>query len=126
MEDVKKWVDFAYVAAGIVFIWLGVNLVESVWSIFERAPDPDVFFGWTLSTVLGGVVAIGVTTYLRVNPKIYKLANECGVELKKTIWPGWAETKSNTVVVIVVVFIMGLVLWVFDILWRTLTGILYS
>lgn len=126
MEDVKKWVDFSYVLTGILLIWLGVQLFESIWGLFDKAPNPDVFFGWTLSTIIGGAVAIGTTAYLWVNPKIYKLVTECGVELKKTIWPGWDETRSNTVVVIVVTFIMGFVLWAFDILWRAITSSLYT
>jgi len=126
VEDVKKGIDLAYVLTALVAVWFGTRFVDSIWGIFETAPNPDVFFGWTLSTIIGGLLGIGITAYLRLKPNIYKAANETGVELKKTIWPGWEETRSNTIVVIVVTFILGFILWAYDILWRTITGIIYT
>jgi len=125
VDDVKKYIDFSYLIAGVLFAWLGVRFAEMIWGISPRIPNPELFFDVTLSTTLGLGIAIGITVWLRVNPKIYGWITECGVELRKTIWPGWEETKSNTVVVIIVTFILGLVLWFFDIVWQRLTGLLY-
>lgn len=125
MEDVKKYVDFAYLIGGILMAWLGMKTSDAIWGLSRRIPNPEIFADIDLSTVVGIALAVGVMVYLRVNPRIYGWANECGVELKKTVWPGWPETKSNTMVVIVVTFVMGFILWVFDIVWRTVTNILY-
>jgi preprotein translocase subunit SecE len=47
-------------------------------------------------------------------------------ELRKVVWPTRAETTQTTLIVIVMVIIMGLLLWLFDILllWlvRLVTG----
>lgn len=125
VEDVKKYVDFAYVLAFLLFAWVFTKVIESVWRIFDGAPNPELFFGVTLTTLLGIVAAAGTTIYLRVNPRIYTLVTECGVELKKTIWPSWPETRSNTLVVISVTFILGFILWFFDFIWKSATDLLY-
>jgi preprotein translocase SecE subunit len=123
---IKKYVDFSYLVMGVLFAWLGIKMVDWIWSFFERLPNPELLSDVPLSTVVGLLVGVGVTVYLRVKPSVYQLASECGIELKKTIWPGWDETKSNTIVVIVVAIIMGMILWVFDLTWKTVTDLLYQ
>ena len=128
MEDVRKYVDFTYVVAGILSAWLAIKLVESIWQTFEflERHNPVLMADIRLSSAVGVLIGIGIVIYLRLNQKVYGLVTECGIELKKTIWPGWNETKHNTVVVIIVVFIMGFSLWFFDVIWRTLTNVLYK
>ena len=128
MEDVRKYVDFTYVIAGILAAWLGIKFVETIWGTFEflERNNPALMADVRLSTAVGILIGIGLIVYLRLNQNVYGMVTECGIELKKTIWPGWNETKHNTLVVIVVVFIMGFALWFFDLIWRTLTNILYQ
>ena len=128
MEDVRKYVDFTYVVAGILSAWLGIKLVESIWQTFEflERYNPVLMADIRLSSAVGVLIGIGLVITLRLNQRVYGLVTECGIELKKTIWPGWNETKHNTVVVIIVVFIMGFSLWFFDVIWRTLTNVLYK
>lgn len=128
MEDVRKYVDFTYVVGGILSAWLAIKLIESIWQTFEflERHNPVLMADIRLSSAVGVLIGIGLVIYLRLNQKVYGLVTECGIELKKTIWPGWNETKHNTVVVIIVVFIMGFSLWFFDVIWRTLTNALYK
>ncbi len=128
MEDVRKYVDFTYVVGGILSAWLAIKLVESIWQTFEflERHNPVLMADIRLSSAVGVLIGIGIVIYLRLNQKVYGLVTECGIELKKTIWPGWNETKHNTVVVIIVVFIMSFSLWFFDVIWRTLTNVLYK
>jgi len=128
VEDVRKYVDFTYVVAGILSAWLGIKLVESIWQTFEflERYNPVLMADIRLSSAVGVLIGIGLVITLRLNQRVYGLVTECGIELKKTIWPGWNETKHNTVVVIIVVFIMGFSLWFFDVIWRTLTNVLYK
>ncbi len=125
MEDVKKYVDFSYLLGFVLFAWLGIKITDSLWRIVGRVPNPELFAGISMSMAVGVLLALGTTAYLRLNPRLYGLATECGVELKKTIWPGREETKSNTLVVIVFTFIMGFILWFFDLIWKTITDIIY-
>jgi preprotein translocase SecE subunit len=126
MDDVKKYIDFSYLMAGVLFVWLGMKLVDSIWRLFGTLPNPEVFADVAASTAVGLTLGVGVTVYLRVNEKIYTTVTECGVELKKTMWPDWATTKQSTLVVIVVTFILGFSLWMFDATWKTLTDLLYK
>ena len=125
MEDVKKYVDFSYLLSFVLFAWLGIKVMDSLWRIVGRVPNPELFGGISLSVTVGVLLALGTTAYLRLNPRLYGLATECGVELKKTIWPGQDETKSNTLVVMVFTFIMGFILWFFDLIWKTITDMIY-
>ena len=125
MEDVKKYVDISYILTGVMFAWLGIRIFEAVWSLMPAVPNPEVFADVTVSTILGIFAAFCLTLYLRIKPSIYQWVTESGVELKKTIWPNWDETKSNTKVVIIVTAIIGIVLWLFDVIWRGLTGFIY-
>jgi preprotein translocase subunit SecE len=40
--------------------------------------------------------------------------SEVKAELKKVTWPGWAEVRSTTIVVIVTTFFFGFYLWGLD------------
>jgi preprotein translocase SecE subunit len=125
VDEVKKYVDFSFFVAFVLFAWLGMKIVDSVWRLFQRLPNPELLADISLSTTLGVLVAAGVTAYLRWNPRIYTLVTECGVELKKTIWPNWDETKQSTLVVIGFTFVLGFILFFFDIFWRAVTGWIY-
>ena len=35
-------------------------------------------------------------------------------ELKKVVWPSWSQVLNNTLVVIVVSVVIGVVVWLFD------------
>ena len=126
MDDLKKYIDFSYLISGLIITWLCFKLVDSIWRMFRSLPNPELLADVSLSTAIGVALGLGITVYLRVNERIYQLVTECGVELKKTIWPGWGETKQSTVVVIVVVFILGFSLWFFDVTWKTATDFLYQ
>jgi preprotein translocase SecE subunit len=124
VEEVKKYIDLAYLLTALLFAWLGVQFVEMIWG-WISLPDPDIALGLSLSSLIGLAGGFGLTAYLRFTPKIYTWVTECGVELRKTIWPGWVQTKTNTIVVIVWTFIMGFVLFVFDAVWQRVTGLIY-
>ncbi|MBN1946145.1 MAG: preprotein translocase subunit SecE [Bradymonadales bacterium] len=126
MDEVKKYIDFSYLIGLVLVTWVCMKIVDALWHIYDRMPNPRILADLSLSTVIGVLVGIGLTAYLRLNPRVYQLATECGVELKKTIWPSWTETKSNTVVVIVLTFIVGFILWFFDLIWKNVTGLLYG
>jgi len=48
--------------------------------------------------------------------KIFKFFKEIKVELKKVTWPSWSQTKNNTLIVILCVLVIGIVIWVLDLL----------
>ncbi|MBW1809985.1 MAG: preprotein translocase subunit SecE [Deltaproteobacteria bacterium] len=80
---------------------------------------------FTLTTMIGFLVAGATTLYCYRHPKLSMLSNEVVVELKKVTWPNAQETRGATVVVIITVFIMAVFLGVFDLFWSNLMDFLY-
>jgi preprotein translocase subunit SecE len=77
-----------------------------------------------LLAVAGVAVAIALKTEL--GAETLEFIQGARTELRKVVWPTRAETTQTTLIVIVMVVIMGLLLWLFDILllWliRMITG----
>lgn len=90
-----------------------------------------IFVNYSLLVrVIGLLVAAGaaVAIALKTEPGAETLEFMRGArsELRKVVWPTRAETTQTTLIVIAMVVIMGLLLWLFDILllWlvRLVTG----
>jgi len=83
-----------------------------------------------LLRVLGllAVVAVAVFIAYQTLPgkQIWHFVSEAKVEVRKVVWPSRQETVQTTLIVFVMVLIMGIVLWLFDMLLgailRALTG----
>ena len=57
---------------------------------------------------------------------VYSYMTDSKVELKKVTWPTKQETTQTTLGVIVVVIIVGILLWLFDMLLSWAIGTLYG
>ncbi|MCB1636777.1 MAG: preprotein translocase subunit SecE [Xanthomonadales bacterium] len=99
--DLLKWVvGAAVVAAGVVAsYWF-----ESQWPGYAR------FLAVVAGVVVGGAVLL--STHLGRQFLGYVRASQ--MELRKVVWPTRQETLQTTLVVFVVVVIVGLLIWVFD------------
>ena len=83
-----------------------------------------------LARVVGLLAAAGVAVFIAVNTAIggalMGFVQDSRGELRKVVWPTRAETLQTTLLVIVMVIIMGIFLWLLDMLlfWivRSLTG----
>ena len=83
-----------------------------------------------LLRVLGllGVVAVAVLIAYQtvVGKRVWRFASDAKVEVRKVVWPSRQETVQTTLIVFVMVLIMGIVLWLFDMMLgailRALTG----
>lgn len=77
-----------------------------------------------LLVAAGAAVAIALRT--EVGAETLEFLQGARVELRKVVWPTRAETTQTTLVVIGMVVVMGLLLWLLDILlfWlvRLITG----
>lgn len=84
----------------------------------------------TLLRVVGLLVVGGVAAAiaLQTDPgrRLWHFAGDARTEVRKVVWPTRQETLQTTLVVIVMVFILGLILWLFDLvlmsILRALTG----
>lgn len=71
-------------------------------------------------------VAVGVVYTTALGKRINGYRRDSFIEVKKVIWPSRQETVQTTLIVIVAVFIIGIFLWLLDmlLLWgvQVLTG----
>ncbi len=71
-----------------------------------------------LLRVLGLLALVGVSVFIAYQTLVGRTAWEftvsSKVEVRKVVWPSRQETVQTTLIVFVMVLIMGIVLWLFD------------
>lgn len=60
------------------------------------------------------LTAVVLFAYLQLNKKVLTWADEVIAEVKKVVWPPLKDTRGMTVIVVVMVFISGVIVSVFD------------
>ena len=72
----------------------------------------------TIYRALAGVgifaIAVAIALQTTSGQAVWSLAKEARVEIRKVVWPTRQETTQTTMIVVVVVFIVGLMLWGLD------------
>ena len=114
-SDQRRWVIFAQAVLAFGIWW---SLAQTFALIYRAAKIPTFNpFGvsdwhWVAFAVVGAAFI-----YTLRNPTVQEFANDVLVELRKVTWPSWKETRQSTLVVIVTVFIVGMILGGFDLIW---------
>ncbi len=123
--DPRRMVVIFFVLAAIavgVFVEKILGLVFS----YARWNDPAIFGeDWSLTTVLGFVIAVVAAIVAWRTPKTQTVSLEIANELKKVTWPTLRETRAATVAVVVATFAAAVVLGVFDYVWAKLSSLIY-
>lgn len=52
--------------------------------------------------------------FKRTYSKVAKFFRELKSELKKVVWPTWAQVLKNSLTVVVCVLVVGVFIWIFD------------
>jgi preprotein translocase subunit SecE len=84
----------------------------------------------TLLRVIGLLVVVGVSAAITyqtaLGQRLWGFVSDSRMEVRKVVWPSRQETIQTTLIVFVMVLIMGIMLWLFDMLLmsivRALTG----
>jgi len=63
-------------------------------------------------------VALGFVYSTRLGHSLWQFARDARTEVRKVIWPTRQETMQTTFMVIVMVLIMGIMLWLIDMVLR--------
>ena len=71
-----------------------------------------------LLAVVGVAAAVGYQT--PVGRRLWSFGLESRMEVRKVVWPTRQETIQTTLVVFAMVLVMGVVLWLFDMLLMTI------
>lgn len=74
---------------------------------------------WLVVRILGLLAAIGVAAVIAsrtaLGAETLEFAQGSRAELRKVVWPTRSETTQTTLIVIAMVVIMGLLLWLLDV-----------
>ncbi len=60
------------------------------------------------------LIAVSLFAYLQFNKSVLTWADEVIGEVKKVVWPPIKDTRGMTIIVVVMVFISGIIVSVFD------------
>ena len=127
MNSNRRWVAMAFFFAGLL-TWVLTSKFLSAMMGLTRIDAYDWHLlgdNFTLTTLIGLVVALVVGTYCYRHPTISTLSNEVVAELKKVTWPNARETRAATFIVIITVIIMAVFLGIFDLVWSNLLDYIY-
>ena len=125
--SVTRAVNLSFVATGILLWLISVDLYAFFFEIVGRRFDIQLIGQeFVLSDLLGILTGVVGAAALKRHEKVNTLAHEIANELSKVTWPTWPETRSSTVVVIIVTLICALGFAFFDFIWSNLTGLIYS
>jgi preprotein translocase subunit SecE len=123
---VERWVQFSYAAGAITLAWFLIKSSNAIWTILadtvDAVPEPD----GTVIAVAAGLVAFIVAVITYRSKKIHTFVVEVCVELSKVTWPTRKETRSQTVVVLIVSVIAAVILGVYDAIWSHITDLIYN
>jgi preprotein translocase subunit SecE len=83
-----------------------------------------------LLRVIGLLVIIGIAAFVAFQTErgrtLWQFVSDSRMEVRKVVWPSRQETLQTTLIVIVMVIIVGIILWLFDMvlmaILRFLTG----
>lgn len=107
------------------FLILSITVLIMGMVLFYYFSDVRLFY--RVLGIISVVILSGFIGYQSDFGKlIYSYISDSKVEIKKVTWPTKQETTQTTLGVIVVVFIVGILLWLFDMLLGWAIGTLYG
>jgi preprotein translocase subunit SecE len=124
VEQPKRIVAIAFVLAALALGIFLENVIALALS-YLRVNDFAVMGDWSLSTVLGFVVAAAAAVVVWRIPRTQAVSLEVALELQRVTWPSLRETRAATLAVIVASAIASVILGVFDMVWSWLSSKIY-
>lgn len=94
---------------------LSLALVVLVAGMFGFYWFDQVALTWRVIAMFAVVgVAVGLVLLTDLGQRLMSFSRESRVELRKVVWPTRKETTQITLIVLVLVFLIGLFLWLVD------------
>jgi len=99
-------------------------IVAGIWAFYFFAGYSLLLRVVGLLALAGGAAALALTS--APGRQLWRFAVDSRMEVRKVVWPTRQETIQTTLIVIVMVFLLGILLWLFDMvlmsILRFLTG----
>lgn len=121
MTGLRRYVHISFAVLGLIAAYVLSNLFEAIGGALSFSYS---VVGMSVASLAAFLVAIVGTVILWRNEKVFGFAEEVAQELKKVTWPTYEETRTSTIVVLVMVVIFSLVLGFFDFIWSGITNAL--
>ena len=127
MAENRRFVLLALLLTAAVMGWGVVNLLQAVYSLpFIDFIDTPVLGKNIRTAHLFGNVSVFLAAFYIYKKKDYMDWLESVVyELRLVKWPTREEIKSATIVCLILVAIMALIFWIYDIIFSKLSNIVY-
>ena len=101
-----------------------ILLVAGIYGFYHFAAYSTLLRVIGLLAISG--VAAGIALQTDAGRRLWQFSGDARNEVRKVVWPTRQETMQTTLVVIVMVLILGIILWLFDMMLmsilRFLTG----
>jgi len=94
-------------------------LVVAIWAFYFFSGYSLLLRVAGLLLLAGGAAAIALTS--EPGRQLWRFAIDARMEVRKVVWPTRQETMQTTLIVMVMVLLLGILLWLFD---MVLMGIL--
>jgi preprotein translocase SecE subunit len=121
MRQKNTLVGLFFIGVALLATWVFHLAFKALFVAIEVQNRPILSDRFPLSMLVGLLLAVGAAVGCYMHPFTNKRVNEVAEELNKVNWPSWAETKVNTIVVIVTSVIAAMILGVFDITFAKLS-----
>ncbi|MCF7980277.1 MAG: preprotein translocase subunit SecE [Chromatiaceae bacterium] len=115
-EAASTGLDTAKLAVAVLL------LAGGIWAFYFFAPYSVLLRTLGLLVIASGAAALALTS--AQGRQLWRFALDSRMEVRKVVWPTRQETIQTTLIVIVMVFILGLILWLFDTILRTIFNLL--
>jgi len=115
-EAASTGLDTAKLAVAVLL------LIGGIWAFYFFAPYSVLLRTLGLLVIASGAAALALTS--AQGRQLWRFALDSRMEVRKVVWPTRQETIQTTLIVIVMVFILGLILWLFDTILRTIFNLL--
>jgi preprotein translocase subunit SecE len=101
-----------------------VVLVAGIYGFYHFAAYSAVLR--VVGLLITGGIAAAIALQTAQGRRLWEFTGDARTEVRKVVWPTRQETVQTTLVVIVMVLILGIILWLFDMMLmgilRLLTG----
>ncbi|MFP4247326.1 MAG: preprotein translocase subunit SecE [Halochromatium sp.] len=115
-EAASTGLDTAKLAGAVLLLAVGI------WAFYFFADYSVLLRTLGLLVVAGGAAALALTS--AQGRQLWRFALDSRMEVRKVVWPTRQETLQTTLIVMVMVFLIGLILWLFDTILRTIFNLL--
>ena len=126
MDEVKRYVNLAFIIAALVMSWFYMQLAEWILSVFHVNDVQLMGAHVTYSTIAGIVLGVVTAIILSRRARVYEGALNVAREMKKVTWPTGDETKYAMKVVIITTIIVAMILFFFDVGAKLLTDKIFE